>query len=106
MTGLPARAQRTVHTVMRTRGTVVLERAPRPGRSIAAAGSPVQRVTAKTHTSVSGIVSAVPAFPDGVVAGADGLPRCWWCAATDEYRTYHDEEWGRPVSDDDRLFEK
>jgi DNA-3-methyladenine glycosylase I len=61
---------------------------------------------AQTQTSLSGIVSAVPALPDGVVAGPDGLPRCWWCAATDEYRTYHDEEWGRPVTDDHRLFEK
>ena len=51
-------------------------------------------------------VSAVPALPDGVVAGPDGLPRCWWCVATDEYRAYHDAEWGRPVADDRRLFEK
>ena len=55
---------------------------------------------------VSDIVSAVPALPDGLVPGPDGLPRCWWCAATDEYRAYHDAEWGRPVTDDARLFEK
>jgi DNA-3-methyladenine glycosylase I len=55
---------------------------------------------------LSDIVSAVPALPDGVVAGPDGLPRCWWCVASDEYRAYHDAEWGRPVDDDYRLFEK
>ena len=36
----------------------------------------------------------------------DGLDRCWWCAATPEYRDYHDREWGFPVTDDRRLFEK
>ncbi len=41
-----------------------------------------------------------------LVAGADGLHRCGWGASSDEYVRYHDEEWGRPVSDDDRLFEK
>lgn len=38
--------------------------------------------------------------------GPDGLPRCNWCAATPEYVDYHDQEWGFPVSDDRRLFEK
>lgn len=38
--------------------------------------------------------------------GADGKPRCQWCAATDEYEAYHDNEWGYPVDDDTRLFEK
>ena len=33
-------------------------------------------------------------------------PRCWWCAQSDEYTRYHDEEWGYPVKDDVRLFEK
>lgn len=32
--------------------------------------------------------------------------RCWWCLSADDYRAYHDEEWGRPVGDDRRLFEK
>jgi len=44
---------------------------------------------------------------DGVVIGADGLTRCWWGAGDSaEYRAYHDDEWGRPVVDDRRLFEK
>ncbi len=36
----------------------------------------------------------------------DGLVRCPWGVAPPEYRRYHDEEWGRPVVDDTRLFEK
>jgi DNA-3-methyladenine glycosylase I len=45
-------------------------------------------------------------LPDGLVLGADGRPRCWWGNGTDDYRAYHDEQWGRPVLDDNRLFEK
>ena len=50
----------------------------------------------------------VPAAPppDGVVVGDDGLARCWWGAGDPLYRRYHDDEWGRPVADDRRLFEK
>lgn len=38
--------------------------------------------------------------------GPDGLMRCAWCLATPAYCAYHDEEWGFPVGDDRRLFEK
>jgi len=38
--------------------------------------------------------------------GEDGRARCRWCAATPEYVAYHDTEWGFPVVDDRRLFEK
>jgi len=38
--------------------------------------------------------------------GPDGQARCQWCSATPEYIDYHDKEWGFPVSDDQRLFEK
>lgn len=38
--------------------------------------------------------------------GSDGKPRCNWCAATPDYQRYHDTEWGFPVADDRRLFEK
>lgn len=41
-----------------------------------------------------------------VVLGDDGLARCGWGASTPEYRAYHDGEWGRPVGDDDRIYEK
>ncbi len=32
--------------------------------------------------------------------------RCYWCGSDPEYQRYHDEEWGFPVADDTRLFEK
>lgn len=41
-----------------------------------------------------------------LIVGADGRSRCWWCGTDDGYVAYHDEEWGRPVHDDRRLFEK
>jgi len=44
--------------------------------------------------------------PDGVLTGDDGISRCWWCGTDPLYRSYHDSEWGRPVGDDRRLFEK
>lgn len=40
------------------------------------------------------------------ILGADGRPRCRWCAAAPEFLHYHDTEWGFPVDDDRRLFEK
>ncbi|MGW7368895.1 DNA-3-methyladenine glycosylase I [Streptomyces sp. NPDC054841] len=40
------------------------------------------------------------------VAGPDGRLRCPWGLSTEEYVTYHDEEWGRPVHGDDSLFER
>ena len=43
---------------------------------------------------------------NGLVAGEDGVTRCAWGASTDDYREYHDTEWGYPVTDDRRLFEK
>ena len=42
----------------------------------------------------------------GVIEGEDGLARCFWAGDLPDYRRYHDTEWGRPVSDDRRLFEK
>ena len=38
--------------------------------------------------------------------GADGVIRCWWAGEGGDYLPYHDDEWGRPVVDDRRLFEK
>jgi DNA-3-methyladenine glycosylase I len=43
---------------------------------------------------------------DGVAIGDDGVARCAWADSAPEYRLYHDTEWGFPVSDDVRLFEK
>ncbi|AUH63291.1 DNA-3-methyladenine glycosylase I [Paracoccus zhejiangensis] len=42
----------------------------------------------------------------GTIPGPDGRPRCRWCAAAPEFFAYHDREWGFPVVDDIRLFEK
>ncbi|MCT8267082.1 DNA-3-methyladenine glycosylase I [Afifella sp. JA880] len=42
----------------------------------------------------------------GLVREDDGQSRCFWCAGDPLYRAYHDREWGRPVEDDIRLFEK
>lgn len=36
----------------------------------------------------------------------DGCPRCGWAGAAPEFLDYHDNEWGHPVGDDIRLFEK
>ncbi|MET7393428.1 DNA-3-methyladenine glycosylase I [Dactylosporangium sp. NPDC005572] len=41
-----------------------------------------------------------------VVVGADGLARCAWGGSTPDYLDYHDNEWGRPVRDDNGLFER
>ena len=41
-----------------------------------------------------------------IVTGEDGLARCSWADSAPEYRVYHDTEWGFPVADDIRLFEK
>ncbi|MFI8454309.1 DNA-3-methyladenine glycosylase I [Kitasatospora sp. NPDC085464] len=38
--------------------------------------------------------------------GPDGGPRCTWSGAAPEFLAYHDTEWGFPVGDDQRLFEK
>lgn len=40
------------------------------------------------------------------ITGPDGKLRCRWCAAAPEFLHYHDTEWGYPVNDDHRLFEK
>jgi len=42
----------------------------------------------------------------GIATGTDGVRRCWWAGDAPDYREYHDDEWGRPVSDDVQLFEK
>lgn len=44
--------------------------------------------------------------PDGLLADARGFFRCAWAGNDPEYCAYHDEEWGRPVTSDQRIFEK
>ena len=43
---------------------------------------------------------------DGLIESADGTHTCRWHGNLPDYKTYHDTEWGRPVTDDTRLFEK
>jgi len=43
---------------------------------------------------------------DGLLRGEDGTRRCSWAGSDPVYSTYHDSEWGFPVEDDRRLFEK
>ena len=45
------------------------------------------------------------AHSDDVVVGEDGVARCRWGASPAEYARYHDDEWGRPVADETRVFE-
>ncbi len=42
----------------------------------------------------------------GLVVGDDGLARCAWATSTEDYRRYHDEEWGRPVHGETALYER
>jgi DNA-3-methyladenine glycosylase I len=51
-------------------------------------------------------MSSPKQIPDGIVINADRIHRCWWGAEPPIYQAYHDDEWGRPVADDRRLFEK
>ena len=44
--------------------------------------------------------------PGGLFTDATHTHRCWWCEATPFYCHYHDTEWGFPVADERRLFEK
>jgi DNA-3-methyladenine glycosylase I len=51
------------------------------------------------------ICGAIPR-DDGLLAGSDGRTRCFWCGDDPQMTAYHDTEWGFPVTDDRRLFEK
>jgi DNA-3-methyladenine glycosylase I len=48
----------------------------------------------------------VSASESGLATGDDGVTRCFWGDSPEIYRGYHDSEWGFPVHDDRRLFEK
>ena len=45
-------------------------------------------------------------FPRALLTGPDGLARCAWVGDDDEYRRYHDEEWGVPLHGEQALYEK
>lgn len=42
---------------------------------------------------------------ESLVVGEDGVARCWWCGDDPLYVAYHDDEWGRPTTDERELFE-
>ena len=44
--------------------------------------------------------------PSGLRRRIDGTLACWWGEGHDDYSAYHDTEWGVPVTDDVRLYEK
>ena len=46
------------------------------------------------------------ALAEGLMLGADGKIRCAWAGEDALYLAYHDHEWGKPVYDDNHLFEK
>lgn len=46
------------------------------------------------------------ALPQDLLTDEEGHARCGWCGTDADYIRYHDEEWGVPVRDDLRLFEK
>jgi DNA-3-methyladenine glycosylase I len=48
----------------------------------------------------------VPPAPPALARGSDNRRRCWWGASSPGYERYHDEEWGRPVTDDRGLYER
>jgi DNA-3-methyladenine glycosylase I len=51
-------------------------------------------------------IAANPAADPALLEGPDGRLRCPWHGNLPDYLAYHDTEWGRPVADDTRLFEK
>ena len=48
----------------------------------------------------------MPRLKDGLKLGTDEQPKCFWCIGHADYEAYHDREWGCPVDNDIRLFEK
>ena len=45
------------------------------------------------------------AHDNGLITSEDGRMRCFWPGTLPDYLHYHDTEWGRPVTDDFRLFD-
>jgi DNA-3-methyladenine glycosylase I len=52
------------------------------------------------------MLRSMPRLPKGLRLGPNGVVRCSWPGEDGLYLRYHDREWGRPVRDDRRLFEK
>lgn len=65
-----------------------------------------RRPALERHLTLGKMNQTAVTIPPGLFQADDHLFRCLWCAATPVYRDYHDHEWGYPVVDDRRLFEK
>src|SRR5215475_141580 len=61
---------------------------------------------ARTVKSAATPGATIQRVADGLTLGEDGRVRCSWADSTAEYRTYHDDEWGRAVRTDDGLYER
>ena len=48
----------------------------------------------------------MPDYTPQILTNEDGVSRCWWCGEHADYIAYHDDEWGVPTANDQRLFEK
>ena len=78
-----------------------------PIRGAACALTPVRAPEPPAGRLQNGCMTESTSLPAGLFSHVDdGVLRCQWCRATPEYRRYHDEEWGFPVTDERRLFEK
>lgn len=69
-----------------------------------AGGVPGRAAAGAADASVTGPPPVQPRA--SLVSGEDGRTRCAWSAGDEDYRRYHDEEWGRPLREDRALFEK
>ncbi len=64
------------------------------------------KAKAKTKARVKAKTKTKAPARQGLLTGADGITRCFWAGSDPLYLRYHDEEWGSPVRDDHRLYEK
>jgi len=53
-----------------------------------------------------GATEELPVSDTSAIVGDDGIARCAWGTSSDEYRRYHDDEWGYPLHGDRPIFEK
>ena len=78
----------------------------RPTRRRSAATIPAGAARARSTRSATAPSAAAFVSSTSLAAGPDGEPRCWWGVSAPEYVTYHDREWGRPVTDDRGIYER
>jgi DNA-3-methyladenine glycosylase I len=79
----------------------------RSGKNTHISGARVPPVCARGAAVYERLPTTMADSPEpGVITGEDGVARCWWAGSAPEYGSYHDQEWGFPVDDNIRLFEK